>query len=170
MSLWSTKHLRPLFCQYSKGKIYGVTFVDNATKAIFMEVILGVRMIEEILSYIRLKPQENLDILSKWLKFSNLSVDRKIAVAVLVDELRRKEKPEMKDFVAYPIDQLNASEQRHIVNLIKVANKSTAHLMIQTSSEAELESLGYARQIIFRMMIDYVDGLVTSGLWWKTSR
>jgi hypothetical protein len=86
-------------------------------------------------------------------------------------------KPEDKDTIfiwhvnygkpAYPTSRINVSDEQHLLNLIKVANKSTAHLTIKTSSESELDSLGYAREIIYRIMLDYVDGLDKSNLWWE---
>lgn len=67
---------------------------------------------------------------------------------------------------AYPIGNIKRSEQKHLVNLIKVANKSSAHLTIKTSTQDEQDSLVPARQIIYRIMLDYVDGLDTKTIWW----
>ncbi|MES2514722.1 MAG: hypothetical protein V4580_11285 [Bacteroidota bacterium] len=67
---------------------------------------------------------------------------------------------------AYPINNLDNKEQEHLVNLLKVANKSVAHLTNKTSTKIELDSLIPARQIIYKIMLEYVDGLKTSKLWW----
>ena len=67
---------------------------------------------------------------------------------------------------AYPLQNLKKSDIVHLVNLVKVANKSAAHLTIKTSTTEELDSLMPARQIIYRLMLEYVDGLDKKTLWW----
>ena len=66
---------------------------------------------------------------------------------------------------AYPLKNINSDDQKHLYNLIKVANKSAAHLTIKTSSIEELESLEPARRIIYRLIFDYVDGLNKQVVW-----
>ena len=66
---------------------------------------------------------------------------------------------------AYPLKNINSDDQKHLYNLIKVANKSAAHLTIKTSSKKELESLEAARRIIYRLIFDYVDGLNKQAVW-----
>lgn len=70
------------------------------------------------------------------------------------------------DKKAYPVNLLKVKEREHLINLIKIANKSVAHLTTKTSSKKELDSLIPARQIIYRIMLEYIEGLDTSKLWW----
>lgn len=67
----------------------------------------------------------------------------------------------------YPIERINDTDQQHLCNLLKVSNKSVAHLTTKTSSKEELESLEKAREIIFNLIVEYVDGLKTENLWWN---
>lgn len=68
---------------------------------------------------------------------------------------------------AYPTSWINVTDEQHLVNLIKIANKSTAHLTLKTSKKSELASLDHAREIIYKIMLDYVDGLDRTNLWWE---
>lgn len=59
----------------------------------------------------------------------------------------------------YPLKKISSHEQKHLCNLIKVANKSGAHLTTKTSTKEELDSLKSAREIIYRITLEYVEGL-----------
>jgi hypothetical protein len=67
----------------------------------------------------------------------------------------------------YPIEKINESDQQVLCNLIKVANKSVAHLTIKTSTDEEFKSLKNARHKIYELVLEYVDGLRTDSLWYK---
>jgi hypothetical protein len=66
---------------------------------------------------------------------------------------------------SYSLNNIGSTDQVHLVNLIKVANKSVAHLTTKTSEKQELDSLIPARKVIQKIVLDYVDGLDTSTLW-----
>ena len=66
----------------------------------------------------------------------------------------------------YPLSRLTIEEKDHLCNLIKVANKASAHLTTKTSSKAELDSLIPAKAIIYKMVMVYVDNLDKSKVWW----
>ncbi len=76
--------------------------------------------------------------------------------------------------LAYPIDFINENDQKHLFNLIKIANKSVAHLTTKTSTLEELDSLVPAKKIIYDIMINFVDGInkvsdlenKKIGIWW----
>ncbi len=67
----------------------------------------------------------------------------------------------------YPLERINEKDQQDLCNLIKVSNKSAAHLTTKTSTNEELESLLKAREIIYKLVLEYVDGLKTKNLWHK---
>ncbi len=66
----------------------------------------------------------------------------------------------------YPLDKIMDDEKIHLCNLIKVANKASAHLTAKTSSSQELDSLIPARSIIYKITMVYVDGLDKTRVWW----
>lgn len=66
----------------------------------------------------------------------------------------------------YPINKLDIESQNHLLNLIKIANKSVAHLTTKNSTEQEQNSLLPAREIIYNIMLEHVEGLDTTNLWW----
>lgn len=66
----------------------------------------------------------------------------------------------------YPLSRLTNEQQNHLCNLIKVANKASAHLTTKTSSTDELNSLVPAKAIIYDMVMAYVDDLDKDRVWW----
>lgn len=66
----------------------------------------------------------------------------------------------------YLINNLLDYEQTHLVHLLSIANKSVAHLTSKNAGTVQLASLIPARQIIYRIMVNYVDGLAINKLWW----
>jgi hypothetical protein len=62
---------------------------------------------------------------------------------------------------------LTAAEKEHLCNIIKVANKASAHLTRKYSTAEELKSLEPGRELIYQMVTSYVDGLDKSQLWWE---
>lgn len=66
----------------------------------------------------------------------------------------------------YPLDRLTVDDQEHLCNLIRVANKASAHLTTRTSTTSELNSLIPAKRIIYRITLEYVDNLDKSKVWW----
>ena len=67
----------------------------------------------------------------------------------------------------YPLSELTAYEKEHLCNIIKVANKASAHLTRKYSTTEELNSLAPGRKLIYKMVTSYVDGLDKSKLWWE---
>jgi hypothetical protein len=68
----------------------------------------------------------------------------------------------------YPISKLKAKERKALCTLMKIANKASAHLTTKSSRKNELEALPQARQIIYRMVMDYVDNINKNNVWWHT--
>ncbi|NQU86511.1 MAG: hypothetical protein HQ541_12190 [Mariniphaga sp.] len=66
----------------------------------------------------------------------------------------------------YPISNLKNHEKQHLCNLIKMANKATAHMTTKYSTDEEFESLEPGRELIFNMVLEYVDNINTTNLWW----
>jgi hypothetical protein len=67
----------------------------------------------------------------------------------------------------YPLSALNKTEQQHLCNILKVANKSSAHLTSVFSTKEEFTSLIPARLLVFKMVTEYVDKLDKTSLWWR---
>lgn len=66
----------------------------------------------------------------------------------------------------YPISNLNNKEKQLLCNVIKVANKASAHMTTKYSTNEELESLEPCRELIFNMILEHVDNVNTENLWW----
>lgn len=66
----------------------------------------------------------------------------------------------------YPLTKLNDLEQKHLCNIIKIANKASAHMTTKFSTKEELDSLEPGREILFNMVLEYVDNLERKELWW----
>lgn len=73
----------------------------------------------------------------------------------------------IKDKQPYPISNLNDTEKNHLINLIRIANKSSAHLTRTLTSDKQFDSLQPAREIIYRITLEHIDGLETKDLWWE---
>ena len=67
---------------------------------------------------------------------------------------------------AYPLSKLNKIEQKDLCNILKIANKSSAHLTSNFSTDEEFDSLISGRKLVFRMVTEYVDNLDKTLLWW----
>ena len=67
---------------------------------------------------------------------------------------------------AYPLSTLNTIEQQDLCNILKIANKSSAHLTSNFATDGEFASLVPGRGLVFRMVIEYVDNLNKTSLWW----
>jgi hypothetical protein len=67
---------------------------------------------------------------------------------------------------AYPLSILNSIEKQNLCNILKIANKSSAHLTLNFATDEEFASLIPGRRLVFRMVTEYVDNLNKSCLWW----
>jgi len=67
----------------------------------------------------------------------------------------------------YPLSELNPIQQQHLCNIIKIANKASAHMTTKFSSSEEFESLIPGRELLYQMVTNYVDNLDQSNLWWS---
>lgn len=70
----------------------------------------------------------------------------------------------------YPLEKISSEEKKYLCNLIKVANKSGAHLTTKTSTKELLDSLEPAREIIYRITLEHVDGLKKEKIWWEKDK
>ncbi len=66
----------------------------------------------------------------------------------------------------YLISNFSNDEEQDLVNLIKVSNKATAHLTLNTSTKEELSSLENARSLIYNAVLNHVEGLCLKKIWW----
>lgn len=66
----------------------------------------------------------------------------------------------------YPLSKLSSVEQQHLCNIIKIANKASAHMTTKFSSSDEFDSLIPGRELLFKMVTEYVDNLDRTNLWW----
>ncbi|WP_148041900.1 hypothetical protein [Hanamia caeni] len=67
---------------------------------------------------------------------------------------------------AYPLSILNSIEKQNLCNILKIANKSSAHLTLNFATDEEFASLIPGRRLVFRMVTEYVDNLNKSCLGW----
>jgi len=72
-----------------------------------------------------------------------------------------------KDFVSLD-DELIIPNRNSLSTIIKVANKSVAHLTSIQSNEGEHGQLETARMTIYRLMLKYVPDINKEGIWWYT--
>ena len=63
-------------------------------------------------------------------------------------------------------DQLLVDNKKSLCTIIKLANKSVAHLTTLMSSEEEHGLLKDARFTIYRLMLKYVPDVNKAGIWW----
>ena len=63
-------------------------------------------------------------------------------------------------------DPLTVSNKIHLVRLIKVANKATAHFTITSTTDEEFESMKIARLTIYDLMLKYVSDIDKNIIRW----
>jgi hypothetical protein len=63
-------------------------------------------------------------------------------------------------------DEIVVGNQRGLCIIIKVANKSVAHLTSSLSSAEEHEQLQQARMTIYRLMLKYIPDINKTKIWW----
>jgi hypothetical protein len=63
-------------------------------------------------------------------------------------------------------DSLTIQNTIHLVRLIKVANKATAHFTREQTTSEEFESMKIARKIIYELMLKYVPDIDTKEIRW----
>lgn len=65
-------------------------------------------------------------------------------------------------------DNLVIKNKQSLTTIIRVANKSVAHLTTSFANSAEQESLASARIAIYKLMLKYVPDINKQGIWWYT--
>jgi 23S rRNA U2552 (ribose-2'-O)-methylase RlmE/FtsJ len=72
--------------------------------------------------------------------------------------------PNMTSFPLY--DQLTIQNTVHLVRLIKVANKATAHFTLQQTTAEEFESMKIARKVIYELILKYIPDINRDEVRW----
>lgn len=68
---------------------------------------------------------------------------------------------------SFPLqDDLIQENKIHLVRLIKVANKSTAHFTRTQTTEEEFESMKIARMVIYELVLKYIPDINRSDIRW----
>lgn len=63
-------------------------------------------------------------------------------------------------------DELTTVNEIHLVRLIKVANKATAHFTLTETTYDEFESMKTARQVIFELVLKYIPDIDKNEIRW----
>ena len=65
-------------------------------------------------------------------------------------------------------EELIIQNKNSLCLIIKIANKSVAHLTTVVSNDEEHIQLGKARMTIYRLVLKYVPEINKDGIWWYT--
>jgi len=106
----------------------------------------------QLLEFLKIKKPKNQDTL---IEYSGHEMDD-----ITIDMLY----PSM---VSLPLnDSLTINNKIHLVRLIKVANKATAHFTRTSTTDEEFESMTIARMTIYDLMLKYVPDIDQSAVRW----
>lgn len=71
------------------------------------------------------------------------------------------------NITSFPLhDPLTIQNTIHLVRLIKVANKATAHFTLQQTTSEEFESMKIARMVIYELILKYVPDINKNDIRW----
>jgi hypothetical protein len=106
----------------------------------------------QLLQFLKIKKPKSKDVLDEYV--GNESDD------VTIDLVY----PTMTSF---PLDDpLTKSNELHLVRLIKVANKATAHFTRTPTTDDEFESMKLARLVIYELVLKYVPDIDRNEIRW----